>query len=286
MKKIFILTILMLFLIGCVSTMEKFHRNGMKKSEGLFGWGETGVWTYYYDNGQIEKQGAYKSGLETGEWFYYYSDGKLESQKNYKRGKTHGLSVQYTKDGKITSEVNYKNGMYDGFYIVYFDNNKFAKEEGNYKKNQKDGKWISIKKERKHYNSYTYYYNKEEGNYKNNQKDGKWLYYHPCEALEELERPSLSKEVIYQNGKADGNLISYYTNGQIERIEIFTDTKKDGKWLSYYSDGQLKEEINYTNGLLTGDWIEYDKDGALLKKNYYEKGRLIQYKYDNNAKTN
>jgi len=51
---------------GLIST-EGFIRNGLHE----------GLWTYYYENGQIKKRGRYEEGLAEGEWeFYDWGDDK------------------------------------------------------------------------------------------------------------------------------------------------------------------------------------------------------------------
>jgi len=36
-----------------------------------------GLWTFYYDNGNIESSGAYSNDTQTGEWRFYNKKGKL-----------------------------------------------------------------------------------------------------------------------------------------------------------------------------------------------------------------
>ena len=43
--------------------------------------------TWYYENGQLEREENYKDGIRDGKWTYYYENGQIEWERNYKDGK-------------------------------------------------------------------------------------------------------------------------------------------------------------------------------------------------------
>lgn len=49
-----------------------------------------GFFTYYYKNGQVKAEGAYKKGVKTGIWTNYYNDGTIQSITKY-NGNNNGL---------------------------------------------------------------------------------------------------------------------------------------------------------------------------------------------------
>ena len=72
-----------------------------------------GLWSSYYDEGQLSSKGNYKNGYSDGPWFHYYSNGQLQIKGNYKDGKKEGPWVYYGFDGTVDEKRtgNYKNGV-------------------------------------------------------------------------------------------------------------------------------------------------------------------------------
>jgi hypothetical protein len=64
---------------------SEYYRNGQMKSKlSLDSNGQiSGLAKYYYENGRIQKEGNYKSGLFTGSWDNYDKDGFLISIEKY-----------------------------------------------------------------------------------------------------------------------------------------------------------------------------------------------------------
>ena len=72
-----------------------------------------GLWSSYYDEGQLSSKGNYKNGYSDGPWFHYYSNGQLQIKGNYKDGKKEGPWVYYGFDGTVDEKRTgtYKNGV-------------------------------------------------------------------------------------------------------------------------------------------------------------------------------
>ncbi len=52
----------------------------------------------------------------------------------------------------------------------------------------------------------------------------------------------------YVDGKINGEMKSYYKNGQLCSICSYIDDKRHGEYRKYYSNGQLEKTYNYING--------------------------------------
>jgi antitoxin component YwqK of YwqJK toxin-antitoxin module len=65
------------------------------------------------------------------------------------------------------------------------------------------------------------------------------------------------------NGKKNGEWTSYYKNGQLERIEIYSNDTLNGKQIIYRPDGKIKISRHYLNG------IEFD-----TTKFYHSNGQV------------
>ena len=72
---------------------------------------EEGVWTYYYDNGQLLIKSNYENGKKEGEWISYHENGQLSYKGNHKNGKREGEWVEFHDDGQLGNKGNYKNGV-------------------------------------------------------------------------------------------------------------------------------------------------------------------------------
>ena len=75
--------------------VEETHDNGMPKIITIFKQsGNTIIIskrTYWYKNGQKQKEGTYKNGLWNGKWTYWNKEGIRYAEGQFKNGKLHGI---------------------------------------------------------------------------------------------------------------------------------------------------------------------------------------------------
>jgi antitoxin component YwqK of YwqJK toxin-antitoxin module len=120
----------------------------------------------------------------------------------------------------------------------------------------------------------------EEGRYKMNRKDGKWKKYFPT--------GNLKSEIVYKNGKAVGDFITYYNNddntveeqgnwmgkaytdkfvryhenGVVAQEKTFNENgKAEGPQKYFYENGQVELEFNASNGKNVGTATRYWPNG-------------------------
>tara|TARA_Y100001954_G_scaffold79714_2_gene87675 strand:- start:3365 stop:3850 length:486 start_codon:yes stop_codon:yes gene_type:complete len=124
MKKIILIILITIPLSGIcqVETEKKYWSNGNLWYEGnLIDGKEDGVWTYYYQSGQVEQVINYKDGeplsLKT-----YCEDGQLleEGQFNEVTGKRDGRWTHYYDCGLLKMEENFNDGKKEGFTRIYY----------------------------------------------------------------------------------------------------------------------------------------------------------------------
>jgi len=97
---------------------------------------KNGKATEWWDNGNLNFEGAYKNNLKTGEWKYYNSQkGYLNSFGKYEKGERQGLWTSTNEDQIVTSEYNYQNGKKQGAYKL-FNKEGVLVEQGTYENDE------------------------------------------------------------------------------------------------------------------------------------------------------
>ena len=78
----------------------------------------------------------------------------------------------------------------------------------------------------------------------------------------------------YQKGEQDSTKFfkteEYYDNGQLSRIENFSEMKLNGKVEEWYKDGKKALEAYYINGKLHGEYKSWFPNGEVLEQIEYD----------------
>jgi antitoxin component YwqK of YwqJK toxin-antitoxin module len=86
------------------------HMGGNKWVEHTYKDGkENGLFTEWYENGQMSYEGIYKDGELDGLHIEWYDNGQKLAIRTYKDGKLDGLITKWYENGQKESEVNYKD---------------------------------------------------------------------------------------------------------------------------------------------------------------------------------
>ena len=67
-----------------------------------------GFYKYYWQNGQLQKEGNIKSNYLDGVWRYWHKNGQLKHEGNYIDRNRNGLWKFYYKNGQLQKEIIYK----------------------------------------------------------------------------------------------------------------------------------------------------------------------------------
>jgi antitoxin component YwqK of YwqJK toxin-antitoxin module len=99
--------------------IEEFD-NGCFAGKGFIESGKKiGVWSYYYETGELKQEIEYQNGVEDGKFKLYHENGLVAWQGDLIKGKHEGLWKEYYENGKIKEEVKYIND--EGSYINFWD---------------------------------------------------------------------------------------------------------------------------------------------------------------------
>ncbi|MDR1592866.1 MAG: hypothetical protein LBS43_00100 [Prevotellaceae bacterium] len=131
MKKIFLITVVLLGVFACGETTKKAgpprdgvvyegdslnfvkftYKEGYLASEEPFVNGRIhGVAKHYYSDGKLRTKIEYKEAKRNGIMESYYETGEKHGDIPYTNGKVHGTRHNYKKDGSLTMVCTYENG--------------------------------------------------------------------------------------------------------------------------------------------------------------------------------
>lgn len=108
---------------------SSWFENGKLKSESTYVNGEAeGTMVFYFPNGQKEIEGKVVNGNRDGVWYYFNDDGTIQLQMLYASGvlkkerKENGVFKEYYDDEQLMSETIFRKGKREGPFKEYHDN--------------------------------------------------------------------------------------------------------------------------------------------------------------------
>ncbi len=294
-------TILIILLTGCVLSLhaqyfiedtsisteeqiEYFDNGNIKRTyhydeEGRL----NGPWKSYYENGQAEKTGTYKSGIPVGEWETYRINGMIWKKYFYEGQKNQFKEIIiYHDNGNVAVKQEYNETGGLAVNQDYDLNGNIIEEigTGTYKwQNYHEGGCVKRTEE-----------------YLNGQKNGEWKYFNYCGILSCIETndngKTLSQTYFYEDGKIEklqlynNNILTeskeYFENGQLCSIKTYIDGYNDGEWKWYYENGQLLSIQEFEKNRKVGEWKWYYENGQLKNITNWRKGRSLYYDENGN----
>lgn len=67
-----------------------------------------GIWTWYYENGNIQLRGSFEEGNRTGVWKSYDTLGNLLVESTYENNLLNGMFTEYNSSGEIKHQSIYR----------------------------------------------------------------------------------------------------------------------------------------------------------------------------------
>jgi antitoxin component YwqK of YwqJK toxin-antitoxin module len=109
---------------------REFHPNGKPFIEGQYQRGrQHGEWTYYFDDGKVNRKVLYNNGQPDGAWDVFRADGTLSAKRSFKSGIRDGEWITYDETGKKPlREEHYVNGKPDGVWKIWFPGGKLKQQ--------------------------------------------------------------------------------------------------------------------------------------------------------------
>lgn len=86
-----------------------------------------GRWKFFFNNGELKKEGSFSQGKSIGTWKIYNKEGQLIFIENYKNGNEHGIWKAFFSNGNIKIEGEFVYGKRQGPWKVYTENGVLQK---------------------------------------------------------------------------------------------------------------------------------------------------------------
>lgn len=97
---------------------------------------------------------------------------------------------------------------------------------------------------------------------------------------------ALKAEYTLLNGKINGQLKTYHSNGKLAKVGSYTNDVENGQFKEYDYDGNIEAEYSMSNGEMNGALKVYYPNGKLRKSGNYLKGKedgnFVEYDEDGN----
>ena len=101
--------------------MKEYVHSGLKmvnKKKGVYkNTKGIGLWTYWYPNGNIEREGYRNNGIKSGYWMYFYDACGKKSQGNYFNDFKYGLWTFWNRNGNKQSQGYFKKDIKNSFWV-------------------------------------------------------------------------------------------------------------------------------------------------------------------------
>ncbi|HPE55632.1 MAG TPA: hypothetical protein P5514_04635 [Bacteroidales bacterium] len=214
-----------------------------------------------------------RAGMKQGKWKYFYDDGNLWKEGEYKNDLKNGYFKEYSRDGVLLSTAKYEDGVLqeDVAELAKLDIKREYYPNGNVKivASYNGDVPQGVRREYSPEGDITAGYVFQNGTIigegiinEEGIKNGLWKEFYPNGALKSLG--------MYDHGKKQGEWKYYHPNGQLEQVGSYNkDGKADGFWTWYYPTGDVLREETYFNGMIDGHSVEYAEDGSVIAEGDY-----------------
>ena len=182
---------------GCFGprTVHDEWRPGVPKRHGeVVGGKQQGPWTYWYDNGSKQAEGAWAKDYQDGQWSWWYADGRIRQTGAYA--------------GQGLDPTRLSSAPRSGHWRFWYDNGQLTCE-GDYAADRQVGEWTFFTKDGKAY---------AVGHFTAGVKDGSWTWWHANGQRKESG--------TFANGVKVGDWVTRDDSGAVTAVTAYT---VDGK---------------------------------------------------------
>jgi len=253
----------------------------------------------HYQTGQVLSEFSYKKGKLNGTVKYYYRNGQLKNEIEYVNGLSQGPAVEFHESGEKKLDMVYVNDELHGYFIEYYPHGQI-KQEGWFQNGVREQQWLEYHPDGTLDTDYFYVRGATHGKGYHYAGDGKIFqvvnydgdrikdleYYDPNNTLISGKRTDKGVDVFeshYKNKKLkaafpsicgyyDGNLMQWYSNGNLFYSYAMTDGKRNGDYVLNFVNGKTITKGKFLDDERFGHWYIYEDDGSLSSEGNYLDG--------------
>jgi antitoxin component YwqK of YwqJK toxin-antitoxin module len=244
---------------GTVSRAKLYSQTGKLMAQGKFvNEKKDSTWKFFTELGWVINEENYKAGKKNGPSKTFFKNGTLAAEHQYTDDKKNGPVKEYYEDGSPKMTGTFVNDFLDGKAVYYYPGN-YKSAEGVYVKGVKDGIWRHYTEKGEPESQFVYKSGtvvkkqidngiqeeffpgeipKAQYTIKNSKKNGPFVEFHPGakkeikpfvneEGVEEMKEVLVGQKVKckgnYKDGKLEGTVTWFGTDGKVEKTEEYKD---------------------------------------------------------------
>jgi antitoxin component YwqK of YwqJK toxin-antitoxin module len=194
----------------------------VKRSEGRQKYGrEEGQWSYFHENGRLERQGSYASGMKSGVWTGWYPNGAVMRRGSFLGDQPDGLWEEFHPTGVISARTSWANGKIIGKQRRFYP-------DGGLRTETPFAKGVPHGLEMVYHQGGEVYWAK---NMVNGMAEGESVARHPGGGLQFIG--------TFRGGKIVGDWHYWHSGGEYKGLRSYDETGKMlGTWVDYGPQGQ------------------------------------------------
>lgn len=234
----------------------EWFENGQKREECSYKMGKK-VQSYvaYFETGAKRHEMHFNAlGIQEGEERAFDESGTLTYLGNFLNDKGEGMQQEWHSNGTLKNVFYCKDGKKCGKEEQFYENAQ-EKRKAHYKKGLLDG-------------TYTTWFSNGSLHEKKQFLEGVAVGSHTTYYMVSPHESQIEKQLMYRDGKLQGEQKSYFKNGQQEALLHYENNLLHGKKCLWNSQGELLEEAFYAHGLLEGPYYLVKKSGKMIKCHY------------------
>lgn len=237
-------------------SLNQIDKNGLKQ----------GSWIIHNNSGdEIAEKGVYISNKKDGVWTSYFENGNIKNTINYINGKPNGEARFYYENGKLRELGNWEIDHWKGKYQYYYESGQLSYDWNYSKYGKREG-------EQKYFHS-----NGEkmyEGNWKNGKTDGELSVFN--ENGELIQKKIFNEDGFAEIKKAEPPLKKASSTHENEDKDVQRDQfKQTGFHTVFNLSGNINKKGFFVKGVLfNGEEYIYNENGELQKVLIFENGLL------------
>lgn len=260
-------------------TTTHFYPDGVMAWQDRYfaGGHETKQW---FENGQLQLEGAWSSGRRHGLWRSFHADGTRHTEQAYANGKKDGMGTNWFSDGTTRASGAWTAGVPTGVHRtfwrggllaseIHYENGRTSKVETWYRSG-------TLRRTVDHVDGIRV----ERTYWRNGRLRTEHHYHGSHTVVGEVkvwhENGELSLVVPNENGQTHGVVRTFWPSGRVAGETHYQNGRKHGPERHWFENGQLETSGENANERPIGTWRSWHWDGsARIVMKYDGKGGLV-----------